>query len=250
MRAPDLDDVGIFFAELHKRLIQHVDCGQNMILHRNECRDVHRRRECVVGALRFIDVVVGVNQLFAQNLVGARRYHLVDVHVALRAAARLPDHQREFFIQLARQNLVARGGDCIGTLLIQIAQLAVSQCRRLFKDGERANHLTRNGLRADREILVAALSLCAPVVVRRHANLAHCIMLNAVFHRSASRLSGFRLCFVIASDMGDDLIADFAAQTDIALRRKNLLHLLAGHMRSDHSFHFIITLRYSLSSFL
>lgn len=73
-----------------------------------EARARHRR-EGVVGALALVDVVVGVYhlgpQLAAQDLDRAVGDHLVGVHVALRAAARLPHHQREVVRQRAVRHL-------------------------------------------------------------------------------------------------------------------------------------------------
>ena len=159
-----------------------------MILRRDQRRNVHRRWERIVGALGFVHVVVGVHELFAQQRVGARGDNLVDVHVALRAAARLPDNKRELVRQSARQNLVAGRRNRVRAALIQVAELAVGQRRRLFQHGKRENHFLRNSLRADGKVFVAALGLRAPIVVRRNANLAHGVMLNAVIHRLLLRI--------------------------------------------------------------
>ena len=159
-----------------------------MILRRDQRRNVHRCRKRIVGALGFVHVVVGVHELFAQQRVGARGDNLVDVHVALRAAARLPDNKRELVRQSARQNLVAGRRNRVRAALIQVAELAVGQRRRLFQHGKRGNHFLRNSLRADGKVFVAALGLRAPIVVRRNANLAHGVMLNAVIHRLLLRI--------------------------------------------------------------
>ena len=42
----------------------------------------------------------------ARQLIGATRDHLVDVHIALRAAAGLPDDQRKLVVVLTMQNLI------------------------------------------------------------------------------------------------------------------------------------------------
>jgi len=59
--------------------------------------DVHCCRETVVGALSTVHMIIGMNGRLAparaaSELVGATRDDFVDVHVALRAAAGLPDH--------------------------------------------------------------------------------------------------------------------------------------------------------------
>lgn len=62
--------------------------------------DVHGRRVGVVGALRLVDVVVGVNGLLraeaaAHDLDGSVGDHLVGVHVALGAGTSLPDDWKQ-----------------------------------------------------------------------------------------------------------------------------------------------------------
>jgi hypothetical protein len=64
-------------------------------------RDVHRRRKHVVRRLAPIDVVVRVDETAfaarpAEKLRGAIGEDLVDVHVGLRARARLPDGEWKF----------------------------------------------------------------------------------------------------------------------------------------------------------
>ena len=55
----------------------------------------------------------------------------------------------------------------------------------LLQDAEGMGDLARHRLEAhaDREILVAALGLCGPVFVGRNLDLAHGIVLDAIFHR-------------------------------------------------------------------
>lgn len=63
-------------------------------------------RKGVIGALAFVDMVVRVHyrfvsQLATQDLNGSVGNDLIGVHVALRATASLPDHQREVIQELA-----------------------------------------------------------------------------------------------------------------------------------------------------
>ena len=203
--AADFNHVGIFRAEALKRRREPVKRRQDMILRRRQRRNMHRRREGIVGALGFVHVVVGVHQLFAQQGVRARGDDLVDVHVALRAAARLPDDERKFVVEFARQNFIAGGGNRVRAARIQIAELAVGQRGRLFQHGERMDDLLRDFLRADREIFVAALGLRAPAAVRGNANLAHRVVLNAIIHVVVPPMliwgnsRQYRICFSLYS---------------------------------------------------
>ena len=81
--------------------------------------DVHRGRERVVGGLRHVHVVVGVDrrlraELAARHLDGAVGDDLVDVHVGLGARAGLPDVQREVVVERAGDHLVGRRDDQVG----------------------------------------------------------------------------------------------------------------------------------------
>src|SRR5258708_6285397 len=85
--------------------------GDEALVEQRDRRDMHRGREAVVGGLAHVDVVIGADrllqaQLTAQQLDGAVRQHLVDVHIRLRARTGLPDEQREVFVQLAGDRLV------------------------------------------------------------------------------------------------------------------------------------------------
>ena len=132
MRPPHLDHVGVFGAQALQRAAKLSRRRKHMILRRDQRRNVHRRWERIVGALGFVHVVVGVHELFAQQRVGARGDNLVDVHVALRAAARLPDNKRELVRQSARQNLVAGLGNQSGTFVIHFAETVVGHSGGLF----------------------------------------------------------------------------------------------------------------------
>ena len=73
--------------------------------------NVHGRGKRVVRRLRHVDVVIRMNGFLAAhraagNLDGAIGDHLVDVHVGLRAAAGLPDAQREMIVELAGDHFV------------------------------------------------------------------------------------------------------------------------------------------------
>ena len=84
---------------------------------------MHGGGKGIVGALRFVDVVVGVNRFFAPhhaagNFDSPVADHLVDVHVGLGARAGLPNDQREMVVQLSRDNFVSDLSDQIASFLI------------------------------------------------------------------------------------------------------------------------------------
>ena len=91
-------------------------------------------------------------------------------------------------VQAARDDLVARLRNGRQLLLRHLfgAQGVVCDRRGLFQDAERVCDLARHDLDADAdgEILVAALCLRRPVAVHGDADLAHLILLHAVFHKT------------------------------------------------------------------
>ena len=145
-------------------------------------RDMHRRGEGVVRALRHIDRVVRVQQRFADDRVAAVCDDLVDVHIRLGAAARLPDGEREFPVQSAAEDLVADLGDQRAAPLIQLSEIAVCQRRSFFQHGEGADDLDRHAVVSDRKILQAALRLRAPQPVGRDLHFTERVMFNPIFH--------------------------------------------------------------------
>ena len=111
MGAPSLDQPAVSRRLLSNAARQLGDCRQKVLLDRPRNGDVHGGRETVVGALCTVDVVVGVDRALAAarttgQLVGASGDDLIDVHVALGAAAGLPDHQRKLIVVLTMKDLV------------------------------------------------------------------------------------------------------------------------------------------------
>ena len=83
---------------------------------------MHAGGEGVVGGLRLVDVIIREERLFAFaddltcELVGTVGDDFVDVHVALRTRARLPDDERELIVELTGEDLIADSCDQV-TLL-------------------------------------------------------------------------------------------------------------------------------------
>ena len=127
-------------------------------------------------------MVIRVHKIFTQQLIGAVGNDLVDIHIRLRAAAGLPDGEREVAVERAVEDLMAGGLDRAGAAGVEHAELRVRARGRELHDRERADDLRRDLLGADAEVFKAALRLRAPVTVSRHTHLAHGIMLQTVFH--------------------------------------------------------------------
>ena len=127
-------------------------------------------------------MVVGMKEPLPQPLISSVGNHLVDVHVCLGAAARLPHHQGEVLQKLPRQHLVANRGDGLPPPLVQAAQADVHLGGGLFQDGEGPEHLLGHPFPADGEIFNAPLGLRPPVFTGGDLHFPHGVVLDAVFH--------------------------------------------------------------------
>ena len=184
MGAADLDDFRELLRLVLKRLLQMRQRGLQCVHDLGCGGDVHRGREHIVRRLAHVDVIVRMHRrllaaLAAQQLVGAVRDHLVEVHVALGAGAGLPDDQREMFVELAVDHLLGSVRNHASALAVEDAERLVDVGRRTLDQPERADERQRHALLADAEILQRALGLRAPIFVRRDIDRSERIGLGA-----------------------------------------------------------------------
>lgn len=182
MGAPRLDDALVFFHQAAEGVGEEVDAREEPVLDRNDGGNVHCRREGVVRALRHIGVIVRMEDLLARDLVAAVCDDLVDVHVRLRSAARLPDRKREMLCEFACDDLIARRLDGIEALLVELAELVVCNRGGFLQNAECVDDLGGHLLDADGEVLKAALRLRRPILVCGHLDFAEGIMFDAILH--------------------------------------------------------------------
>ena len=169
--------------------MQRLYCRNQPLLHIDRRRDVHGGRKRVVGRLRHVDVVVGMNRRFARQrragkLAAAVGDDFVDVHVELRAAAGHPHMQREHVMMLAGQNLVADLHDQLVALVIEPLAGVVRVSGGFLQNGVRRNHLARNQILADAEVFKRALGLSAPEFVSGNLDLAKAVGFGAIFRHN------------------------------------------------------------------
>ena len=182
MRASRLDDAVVLCHEAAEGCGEEVDCGEQSVLDGDDGGDVHGGREGVVRALRHVRMVVRMENFLPCDLVAAVRDDLVDVHIGLRAAARLPYSEREVGGELAVEDFITCLADGGEPLLVQFAERVVGDGGGLFQDAECVDDLGGHLLNADGEVLEAALRLRRPVLVCGDFDLAEGIMLNAILH--------------------------------------------------------------------
>ena len=80
--------------------------------------NVHGSRECIIGALALVHVVVGMDAA-VDKLVAPVRQHFVDVHIGLRAASGLPYGQRKLIVPLTFKHFISRQKDALCHSLVQ-----------------------------------------------------------------------------------------------------------------------------------
>ena len=181
MGAADLDQVHVALGLFLQALMHLFKAGNDLFFDSQHGGDVKRRGIGVVAALAAVHVVVGVD-LPAQAVRRDMGDDLVHVHVALGAAAGLPDFQRKFVPVVAGQKLFGRVHDGLGDLHVQDAEAAVGGGGSFLEDQKGLDDLPGHGLGANAEVLQAPLGLSAPVVLRGHFDLAHAVLFNTVIH--------------------------------------------------------------------
>ena len=146
--------------------------------------NVHGRGKSIVGRLRHVDIVVGMDRILRSKhapgqLNGSIGDDFVGIHIGLRAAAGLPDAQRELAIQFARDDFIANLNDQARFFGWQFAELLIHQSAGFFQDSEGPNQFRRHEVPADIEMHQRTRGLRAPVDIRGNFDRSHAIGFHA-----------------------------------------------------------------------
>ena len=207
---PDLDDLGELGLLVLERAMKLAQRGQQLVVDLLGGRDVHGRREGVVGGLRPVHVVVGMYRvlgadLATQHLDGSVGDHFVDVHVGLRARACLPDGQRKVVVELAFRHFARRLRDGVGALGVKVFQGLIGFSCTHLHDTERPHERGGHRLLADRKVYERARRLRPVILVRRDLEFAEAIGLYAhICHGrapSSAAPKGLAERFALSRDM-------------------------------------------------
>ena len=188
VRTPDLDDLVPLARVLLERLVQALHRGDRLLGRHRVGRDVHGRREGVVGRLAHVDVVVGVHRLLRAELASEQLDapvgdDLVDVHVRLRTRAGLPHVEREVVVELTTDHLVADALDERALPRGQTTVTRVDHRRGLLDVAVGVVDLVWHAVVADVEVDEAPLRLRSPVAIRRDHHVAEAVELLALTAR-------------------------------------------------------------------
>ena len=169
------------------RIVQRLHRRYQSLFHVDRRRDVHRGGERIVGGLRHVDVIVGMNRRLAPErrageLAAAVGNHLIHVHVELRAASRHPDMQRKHVLMLAGEDLVTGLNDQLVPLVVEPPAGVVGIGGGFLQSGVRGNHLARDQILPDAEMFERTLRLRAPQLVARHVDFTEAVGFFANAH--------------------------------------------------------------------
>src|SRR5712671_1274903 len=118
----------------------------------------------------------------ARELAAAIGDHLVDIHIELSAAASHPYMQREHVVMLAGEDFVAGLNDQLIPLVVEPLAVMVCCSSSLLQNRIGCDHLSRNQILPNAEMLKRTLRLRAPQFVGVNINLTQTIGLLANVH--------------------------------------------------------------------
>src|SRR5437016_9593008 len=196
MGAADFYDVGKLFGFGVEGVTEIFYGGEETAYRFRGGGDVHGGGKRVVGGLRHVYVVIGVNGSLATHFAagdfnGAVGDDFVDVHVGLRAAAGLPDAKREVVVELSGDDFIGGADDEAALFVRELAEVLVDERGGFLEDAEGADELRGHGVLADGEVDERAGGLRAVIAVGRDFDLAHGVGLDAS-RGGGCCLGGFR----------------------------------------------------------
>src|SRR5699024_8222042 len=142
--------------------------------------DVDGGGEGVVGRLRSVDVVVGVN-IRAEAVTGQSGDHLIGVHVRRGSGSRLEHVDGEVVVVFAVGDLVGGGRDRLGGLGVEHPETCVHAGRGGFEQPECADLRALEAAPGYGVVLDGPLCLCPREGVGGDPDFANCVVLDAVF---------------------------------------------------------------------
>mmetsp|Transcript_41097 Transcript_41097/g.86338 ORF Transcript_41097/g.86338 Transcript_41097/m.86338 type:complete len:348 (+) Transcript_41097:567-1610(+) len=130
VRPSDLDNLVELLAFRFERVEQYLKTGDGTAQYRDNRCNVHRCGEGIVRALAHVAMIIRMDGILAphltsQNHNGTVRQHLIHIHIRLRSASRLINHQWELIIVLPAHNLIGRLSNRIGYLLGQLPPIGL-----------------------------------------------------------------------------------------------------------------------------
>src|SRR6266851_4123387 len=178
MRPADLNDASVFLGFGVEGIAKILHGGKQAARGFRGGSDVHGGRKGVIGGLRHVYIIIWVDRFLAAHdpagdFDGAIGDDLVDVHVGLRAAAGLPDAQREVLVEFSGDDFISGLDNELGFFGGELAEILIDERGGLLEDAEGANELGRHGVLADSEVDERAGGLRAVIAVGRDFDCAH-----------------------------------------------------------------------------
>ena len=156
---------------------------------------MHGGRIGIVGGLRLVYIVVGVDFLLGIFQGAAQKYmrtvgnHLIRIHVGLGARTCLPDHQGKLAVVLACKNFVTNLGNNVCLVLLQYAQLGIGQRCSFLQYGKGMDDLQGHAvfLSANLKIIDRTLRLRSPVGRSWNLHRSHGVFFYTDGHGSRNK---------------------------------------------------------------
>src|ERR1019366_3063889 len=201
-----------------------LDLRQDRLLQLRRRRDGHGGGERVVGRLRHVDVIVGMDRLLAAHLTAGDLdstigYYFVGIHVRLRAAACLPDAEREMVIEFPGNDFIAGLNYELALLLGEFTEVTIHERGSLLEDAERTDELERHHVTADVEMDEGTGGLRAVIAIGGHLDGAQAVGFSASVHIGWVRNStggNVLSLFGVVRETGDDARTAFVCAVGVS----------------------------------
>ena len=190
MSTPDLDDRHELPAFHDEGTVQQLQRRNRILPKHLISGDVHSRRERIIRRLRFIHIVVSHQDLYLIGQFSAIQdmctvgNHFIHIHIGLRTATSLPDHQGKRLIQAARQYLIADTYYQIALFRRQHTCILIGQRSSFFEVGKGINNLFGHTVYILYNLKVFDTTLRLRAVISIHGNPddSHGIFFYSTFH--------------------------------------------------------------------
>jgi hypothetical protein len=127
-------------------------------------------------------------ELAAGNFNRPVRNDFVGVHVALCAAASLPDTKGKMIVQLSLDDFIRGLHHKPGLIFRQLAKVAIRQCARLFQSAESTDQLRRLDVVADIKMNQGTSGLRTPVAIMGNVDGTHRVRFDAMSFRRGEKV--------------------------------------------------------------
>ena len=133
MSTTTLYNIIIFCFQSLQSFNELVHYREQLIFDTGNCCNVHCSGESIVRALRHINMVIGMKQFLAHDLITTICNYFIGIHVGLSTATGLPNNQRKMIVQRTGDHFVASLFDSNFLFFVHLTQIKVCSGRCFFQ---------------------------------------------------------------------------------------------------------------------